>query len=152
MLKLNRWCEHKGRFYLNIKLQFIFTKISIFDAYAKVALKWRLVIRAMHHTHMSSKHNKKHDHFSLWHILHILITYKLHGLCLCIDIHVGLMFIVIWLWMNKLRGVHLGEKSSINPNLVAWEVRGKICTINSWSFTDEWQLQMLYYLVSYRQA
>ena len=41
---------------------------------------------------------RKHGHFPLWHIFkhsnHLKIAWLM---CLCVDIHVGLMFIVIWI-------------------------------------------------------
>ena len=74
---------------------------------------------------MSSQHKKNMttSHFNIF--LHIMITYKLHK-----SYVYALLFTLTWnlqlfqLWMNELGEVSVGKKSSINHNLVAWEVRG----------------------------
>ena len=45
------------------------------------------------------------------------------------------MFTVIFVWMNEVGGVNVGQKSSVNHKMVAWEVRGFrdssiLCTID----------------------
>jgi len=54
-----------------------------------------------------------------------LIVYKLHGSCVYVYISMLVECLLsCLLWMYELGGVHVGKKSSINENLVVWEVRG----------------------------
>ena len=43
-----------------------------------------------------------------------------------VDIHVGLIFMDIWLRMNEFSGANIGKWSSINKKLDAWKVKSQV--------------------------
>jgi hypothetical protein len=46
MLSQTVYVSTKAMFYMNIIKYFIFTKLNIFDVYAKIALEWQPLIEA----------------------------------------------------------------------------------------------------------
>ena len=103
-VKLNSWCEHKNHSYMTIQKAYHFTKINIFDVHANFFIwsdnSW--LEPTPSHEFLTQQ---KHDHFPLWHIFthsnHLQIAWLM---CLCIDIHVDLIFIdewVGWSWCRE---------------------------------------------------
>ena len=98
---INAWCEHKGRFYTNIKDYFTFTKINIAIVHAKFAREWQSLIGV--NTLTQAPNTTKMwllPHFGSFfpHSNHLQIT---RLMCLWIDIHVGLMFMTILIMNDK---------------------------------------------------
>ena len=70
------------------------------------------------HEHLSQQ---KHDHFPLRHCNHLQVAWVMS---LWVDIHVGLMFIVVWLWMNEFGGINVDGKNHSSTKNGLLEVKG----------------------------
>lgn len=112
----------------NQKITFI--KTDIINVHAKVALEWQPLMSSQHTKDMTT------SHFDVF--LHIQIIFKLHNSYPWVDIHVGSIFINIWLQVDALGVVNAAEKSSLDQKLVAWEGRGY----------DKWTLFYYFLLVT----
>ena len=124
-VKLNGWCEHKGRFFFHECQQiFHFYQDDIFDVQAKFTLEWHPLIGV--NTLARAPNRTKTMTTSLFGIvLHVLIIFKLQGACVYGHIRTSaLILIIFWLWRNEVSRFNLGKKSSINQKMVAWEFRG----------------------------
>jgi hypothetical protein len=80
---------------LNIKNKITFTKINIIDVHAKFALEWQPLIGVNTLVHeLPTQQKMTTSHFGIFfsHSHHLQIA---RLLCLWVDIHVDLMFVVI---------------------------------------------------------
>jgi len=124
-VELNGWCKHKGHFYMNIKKNKSplpnLTSLMVMQCCIEV-----VNIFGSQHPHMSSQHNKNMllAHFDIFtRSNHLQIA---HLMCLGVDIHVGLMFIVFWLQTNALGGLNVWNKSPSNRKWVLGKLGVKV--------------------------